>query len=48
MLPHTRLAKAVILMNIFIIHCSHYLFSASADNTYLDLDYSAYHKNLIQ
>ncbi len=22
--------------------------SASADNTYLDLDYSGYHKNLIQ
>ena len=39
-----------------IIHSTHYLFSDwlkaysefSADNPYIDFDYSGYHKNLIQ
>ena len=31
-----------------LCECYQHWPSASADNTYLDLDYSGYHKNLIQ
>ena len=34
--------------NAFVVIFFKTMYNASADNTYLDLDYSEYHKNLIQ
>ena len=46
------LLKTYTLITWIIIHSTHYLFSdwpkARPDNPYLELDYSGYHKNLIQ
>ena len=44
----TMYNKTIIRFDFCDIRNNQDLGSASADNTYLDLDYSGYHKNLIQ
>ena len=44
----TLIKQISLLTNTINPPSIHLLQPASADNTYLDLDYSGYHKNLIQ